>query len=198
MQCRLLAGTVCILVKWMHQVMTALMLNRLSPLSVLTDTLTQVSVTVMMMWHLRHVKVGVFLTDIGVDCCVTVAFMDRWPPDIVVQVLYAQRALVNVMHPVQDIHSKKASLVPVVWWLYWCVHEQCDKLLQGRLWLSYMSNPSTNRTAEIIQSRDHFGPRLARWIFKAATRGNRGLYRIHSSKWRQSMVRALAARKGER
>ena len=32
---------------------------------------------------------GVFLTDIGVDCCVTVAFMDRWHPDIVVKVLYA-------------------------------------------------------------------------------------------------------------
>ena len=58
---------------------------------------------------------GVFLTDIGVDCCVTVAFMDRWHPDIAVKVLYAQRALVNVRHPVQDIHSRKASLVPVVW-----------------------------------------------------------------------------------
>ena len=105
---------------------------------------------------------GVFLTDIGVDCCVTVAFMDRWHPDIVVKVLYAQRALVNAMHPVQDIHSRKASLVPDVWRLCCYVHEQCDKLLQGRLRLSYMSNPSTNRTAKIIQSRDHFGPRLAR------------------------------------
>ena len=57
----------------------------------------------------------VFFTDIDVDCCVTVAFMDRWHPDIAVKVLYAQRALVNVMHPVQDIHSRKASLVPVVW-----------------------------------------------------------------------------------
>ena len=158
----------------------------------------QVSVTVMMTWHLRHVKVGVFFTHIGVDCCVAVAFEDRWHPDIVVKVLYAQWALVNVMHPVQDIHSWKVSLVPDVWWLYWCVDEQCDKLLQGQLRLSYMSNPSTNRTAEITQSHDHFRPRLARWIFKAATRGNRGLYRIDSSKWRQSMVRAMAARKWER
>ena len=60
----------------------------------------------------------VFFTDIGVDCCVAVAFVDRWYPDIVVKVLYAQRALVNVMNPVQDIHSWKASLVPDVWRLY--------------------------------------------------------------------------------
>ena len=38
----------------------------------------------------------VFFTDIGVDCWVTVAFVVRWYPDIVVKVLRAQRALVNV------------------------------------------------------------------------------------------------------
>jgi len=57
---------------------------------------------------------SVFFTDIAVDCWVAVAFVDRWYPDIVVKVLYAQRVLVNVMHPVQDIHSWKASLVPNV------------------------------------------------------------------------------------
>ena len=29
---------------------------------------------------------GVFFTDIDVDCCVVVAFLDRWYPDIVVKV----------------------------------------------------------------------------------------------------------------
>ena len=53
-----------------------------------------------------------------------------------------------------------ASWLP--WQLCRCVHEQCDKLLQGRLRLSYASNLSTNRTDEISQSRDHFGPRFAR------------------------------------
>ena len=175
------------------------MLNRLTPLSVLTETpYSGLSNSDDDVTSQACQSESVFFTDIGVDCCVAVAFVDRWHPDIVVKVLYAQRALVNVMHPVHDIHSWKASLVPDIWQLCWCVHEQCDKLLQGRLRLSYVSNPSTNRTAEITQSYDHFRPRLATWIFKATTRGNRGLYRIHSSKWRQSMVRAMAVRKGER
>ena len=92
--------------------MTVLMLNRLSPLlcvdrysySGLSDSDDDVTSQACQ-------SECVFFTDIGVDCCVAVAFVDKWHPDIVVKVLYAQRALVNVMHPVQDIHS---------WKDHWC------------------------------------------------------------------------------
>ena len=55
--------------------------------------------------------------------------------------------------------------------------ETCRDCHTGRLRLSYASNsrsPIPNRTAEITRARDHFRPRLA-------TRGNREIYRIHSS-----------------
>ena len=89
------------------------MLNRLTPLSVLTETpYSGLSNSDDDVTSQACQSESVFFTDIGVDCCVAVAFVDRWPPDIVVKVLYAQRALVNVMHPVHDIHSWKASLGP--------------------------------------------------------------------------------------
>ena len=61
------------------------------------------------------------------------------------------------------------------WRLCWSVHEQYDKILQGWHLLSYASNPSTNRTAKITQSRDHFGPRLARWIFNTRQMLHKGI-----------------------
>ena len=97
--------------------MTVLMLNRLSPLSVLTDSYSGLSDSDEDVTSKACQSRCVFFTDTGVDCCVAVAFVDRWYPNIVIKVLYAQRALVNVMHPVQDIHSWKASLVPDIWQL---------------------------------------------------------------------------------
>ena len=115
-----------------------LMLDRLSPLSMLTDSYSGLGDSDDDVTSQACQSGCVFFTDIGVDCSAAVAFVDSWHPDIVVKVLYAQRALVNVMHPVQDIHSWKASLVPDIWQLCCCVYEQCDKLLQGRFRLSYI------------------------------------------------------------
>ena len=98
--------------------MTVVMLDRLSPLSMLTDSYSGLGDSDDDVTSQTCQSGCVFFTDTGVDCSAAVAFVDRGHPDIVVKVLHAQRALVNVMHPVQDIHSWKASLVPNIWRLY--------------------------------------------------------------------------------